>query len=84
MIICQNNIVILEQALVPQHCLLVLIQTCKEISDKMGSFWALQTDPSKAFDCILHDLLIAKLHVYGFDMTSLKSVTSYLSNRKHS
>ena len=34
------------------------------------------------FDCILHDLLIAKLHVYDLDMLSSKLASSYLSNRK--
>ena len=37
---------------------------------------------SKAFDCLLHDLLIAKLHAYGLDMPSFKLLSSYLSNRK--
>ena len=37
---------------------------------------------SKPFDCLMHNLLIAKLHAYGFDMPSLKLVCSYLSNRK--
>ena len=40
-----------------------------------------QTDPVKAFDCLLHDLLIAKLHAYGSDMPSSRLVSSYLSNR---
>ena len=40
-----------------------------------------QIDPAKAFDCPLHDLLIAKLHAYGSDMPSSRLVSSYLSKR---
>ena len=40
------------------------------------------TDLSKAFDCISHELLIAKLHAYGFDKRSLVLIYNYLSNRK--
>ena len=44
--------------------------------------WALLTDLSKASDCISHQLLIAKLHAYGFDLPALKLIKSYLPNRK--
>ena len=37
---------------------------------------------SKAFDFILHELLIAKMHAYGFDLSSVKFIHSYLKNRK--
>ena len=41
------------------------------------------TDLSKAFDCLNHELLIAKLDAYGFDQLSLEVILSYLSRRKH-
>ena len=39
-------------------------------------------DLSKAVDFVPHDLLIAKMHAYGFDMNSLIFFYSYLKRRK--
>ena len=39
-------------------------------------------DLSKAYDCISHELLVAKLECYGLDELSLKLILDYLSNRK--
>ena len=39
-------------------------------------------DLSKAFDCLPHDLLIAKLKAYGVGNQSLKLILNYLSNRR--
>ena len=38
-------------------------------------------DLSKAFDNLSYGLLLAKLHVYGFDRDSLKVLHGYLRNR---
>ena len=50
--------------------------------DISGAFGALMTDLSKTFDCLHHELLIAKLDAYGFDIKSVKLIQQYLSNRK--
>ena len=38
-------------------------------------------DLSKAFDTLDHELLIAKLHGYGFSISALTLIKSYLSDR---
>ena len=40
------------------------------------------TDLSKAFNFMVHDLLIAKLNAYGFEYNALLLINSYLSDRK--
>ena len=65
-----------------QHCLLVMVEKLKEILDKGGLGGVLLTDLSEAFDCIKHDLLIAKLAAYEFASHSLSFVFSYLNERK--
>ena len=49
--------------------------------DNSGRVGAILMDLSKAFDCIDHELLIAKLAAYGLDHSSLKLLKCYLSNR---
>ena len=39
-------------------------------------------DLSKAYDCLAHELLIAKLEAYNLDMVSLSLLKNYLANRK--
>ena len=65
-----------------QHCLVAMIEKWKSAYSKKKSFGALLTDLSKAFDCLPHELIIAKLHAYGFNLPALKLVQSYLTNRK--
>ena len=59
-----------------------MIGKFRKCLDRGGEYAALLTDLSKAFDCLPHDLLIAKLEAYGFDRSSLKLIYSYLTNRQ--
>ena len=43
-----------------------------------GYYSALLTDLPMKFDCILRNLIIAKLHAQDFNMKSLKLINSYL------
>ena len=61
-----------------QNCLLFLIEKWGKCLDNKGSCGVLLTDLS-TFDCLLHDLLIAKLNVYGFDLISVKLVYTFIS-----
>ena len=44
--------------------------------------WYYFNGPFKAYDCILHELLIAKLEAYGLHKSSLNLIADYLSGRK--
>ena len=50
--------------------------------DKKKYVGAVLTDLSKAFDCINHKLLIAKLEAYGIGNDALNFIYDYLSKRK--
>ena len=55
-----------------QQCLLLMLGMWKEAKDNNKAFGTLLTDLSKAFDCLSHDLLIAKLI----------RIASYMGTRK--
>ena len=65
-----------------QHVLIWLLEEWRLYVDNNYFVGAVITDLSKAFDCIPHDLLIAKLEAYGFDNYTIRYVYSYLKNRK--
>ena len=65
-----------------QHVLAAMIEKARKILDIGETFAALLTDLSKAFDCMTHGLLIAKLHALNFDMNALNLIFDYLTGRK--
>ena len=65
-----------------QHVLLRMIETWRKCLDENKVVSAILMDLSKAFDCLPHDLLVAKLKAYGLGNDALKLILSYLSGRK--
>ena len=64
-----------------QHALLSLLEKWKASLDKGGYAGGVLMDLSKAFDTLNHELLIAKLHAYGFSKSAVTLIHSYLKNR---
>ena len=64
-----------------QVALVSMIEKWKMARDKGENAGGVLMDLSKAFDTINHELLIAKLHAYGFGIDALKIIHSYLSDR---
>ena len=73
---------VIEKGTVPhKHALILMLKKWRKALDKKGYAAAILMDISKAFDCMNHELLIAKLNAYGFDRGALKTIEHYLTNR---
>ena len=64
------------------HALIRLIENWKKFLYQKKFVVAVLMDLSKAFDSIPHDLLIAKMHVYGFSIDAVTFFHSYLKGCK--
>ena len=58
-----------------------LLKNWQKCLDKHGVVGTVLMDLSKAYDCLPHDLLLAKLLAYGFDESARGLIANYLSNR---
>ena len=58
-----------------------MMESWKRALDQNKYVGAVLTDLSKAFDCLNHQLLIAKLEAYGFGKQALNFIYNYLYNR---
>ena len=57
-----------------QHDLFKLLQQCQKELDNSGLVGTILMDLSKAYDCLPHDLIIAKFEAYGLRKSSKKKV----------
>ena len=71
-----------EKDIVQKKALFRLTKMCRKALADQKVVGMVLMDLSKAYDCLPHDFLIAKLAAYGFGQHSLLLIHSYLSNRK--
>ena len=92
-ILCKQIIIYMNSKLSPllcgfrkgyntQHPLIRLIEIFRSALDKGEDIVLLLMDLSKAYDCLDHNLIIAKLKSYGFCIKAVLLISSYLTNRK--
>ena len=65
-----------------QHALFKLFQTWQEKLDKGGFVGTTLMVLCKAYDCLPHDLFVAKLEAYGVGKAALNLISNYLSHPK--
>ena len=65
-----------------QQVLIRLLEEWREKLDKNFIVGAVLMDLPEAFDCIPHDLIIAKLTAYGFKRETFRLIYFYLKGRK--
>ena len=78
----QSDNVNFHPAFCSQHYLIVMIEKRKQCLEKRDSSGALLTDLSKAFDCILCDLLIVKHVAYALECKLLAVNTKLCFKQK--
>ena len=57
-----------------------MLEKWRGFVDKGGYGGGVLMDLSKAFDTLDYDLLITKLHAYGFSKNALRLIKSYFSD----
>ena len=62
-----------------QHALFKLLQSWQKELDEKSMMATVLMDLPKVYDCIPHDLLIAKLNSYDIDSVGLLLISDYLS-----
>ena len=65
-----------------QLALFRLIQSWQKELDESGFVGTILMDLAEAYDCLPHDLMVAKLEAYGISKESLQLKTGYLSYHK--
>ena len=73
---------LIESLIVQIMFFLKLIDEWKKSLDDKNIIVAVLMDLSKAFDCILRDLLVAKLHAYDLSMDAITCIYWYMKRRK--
>ena len=63
-----------------QHDLLLMLEIWKGATDNIKAFGALLADLSNPFNCLSHDLLIAKLRAHVLYVDLLSELQDYLRN----